>query len=199
MSEDKVNLTVEEAISCLNDVDSVHTFTNPAGMLLGCDCSRKSIIKTFKSNPDSIEIGGKMCRSMKHGLVVWCSDSSGPMFIEANEERLAAIENEKTKLHFNMRKETINNQPCTVDALLEGYTIEQKPSSNVEYFGDNGQNVFVQFKSGGSYLYLNVIAEDIEAMKQAESIGKFIPTIAKKYQYTKVDHRLVEVVKEEVA
>lgn len=98
-----------------------------------------------------------------------------------------------------MRKITINKQQCTVDEILNGYIIAQKPSSNVEFHGFDGKNIFIQFKNGASYLYLNVEEKDIEEMKKAESIGRFISVLSKKYTYTKVDHRLVEVTQEEVA
>jgi hypothetical protein len=90
-----------------------------------------------------------------------------------------------------MRKIVVNNQPVTVDELLTGYEILCKPSSNVEYYGTNGLNVFIQFKNGSTYIYLNVSDRDIADMRKAESIGKFIPVLSKKYQYTKVEKQLV--------
>lgn len=87
----RVFLTVEQAISCLNDGEYIHTFANPGGTLLGCDISRESLIDHFNEAPDKIEIGGEMARSMKHGLVVMLSN--GPMFVEANEEKLKEYEN----------------------------------------------------------------------------------------------------------
>lgn len=98
-----------------------------------------------------------------------------------------------------MRKIVVNNQPCTVDEILKDYEILSKESSNVDYYGTDGKNVFIQFKNGSSYLYLNVTPVDIEDMKMAESIGRFISVLSKSYQYTKVENRLVVVVPEEVA
>jgi hypothetical protein len=98
-----------------------------------------------------------------------------------------------------MRKLTISTMPCLVDDILEGYFIDRKPSSNVEFHGTDGKNIFIQFKNGASYLYLNVSAEHIEEMKKAESIGRFISVLSKNYQYTKVDQRLINAVQEEVA
>lgn len=89
-----------------------------------------------------------------------------------------------------MRKIKINNQECKVDEILEGFSIYQKPSSNVQYFGDNGIDVFVQFKSG-SYIYKGVLKEHIEQMHQAESIGKFISQLGKVYHYVPVQYPLV--------
>jgi hypothetical protein len=79
-----------------------------------------------------------------------------------------------------------------VDSLLDGYEIAQKSSSNVDYYGSNGiDTIFIQFKSGGSYLYLNVDNATIDEMHATESIGKFIGTLSKKYTYTKIDRKLV--------
>ncbi len=88
----------EEAISLLKDGEEIHTFRNPgAGMMVGCDWSREKIIETLEKNPDKIEIGGKVCRAMGHGLIV---DDSGFLYIEIDEEKLNEfdpIENTKTK------------------------------------------------------------------------------------------------------
>ena len=89
MSNDRRFITPEEAISLLNDGDTIHTFRNSPGMLMGADHSRKSILKTINDNPDKIEIGGEGCRSMNHGLVV---NDDGPLFIETNEEKLNAFD-----------------------------------------------------------------------------------------------------------
>lgn len=195
MPEERLFLTVEQAISCLNEGDSIHTFLNSPGILVGADCSRESVIETLQKHSNQIEIGGVVCRRMKHGLVVWRGDE--PVFIEANEEKLKAIEIQVTKQ--NMRKIIINDQPCTVDSQLSGYEILSKPSSNVEFYGTDGQNIFIQFKNGSSYLYLNVTKDTINAMYLAESIGKFISFLSKNYTYTKVEGKLVNIVKEEAA
>lgn len=87
MQDERVFLTVEQAVSCLKEGDNIHTFVQPNGaMLLGCDISRSGIIETLNANPDKIEIGGESCRSMGHGLIVWRNNE--PMFIEADEEKL---------------------------------------------------------------------------------------------------------------
>lgn len=98
-----------------------------------------------------------------------------------------------------MRKLKINNQDCTVDAMLDGFTIDQKPSSNVGYFGDNGNDIFIQFKNGGSYLYKSVLKEHIEQMYQAESIGTFISILSKAYTYAPIKQRLVNIAVEPAA
>lgn len=86
MKDDKRLITPNEAIGLLNEGDDIHTFRNPSGIMLGCDWSRESIIKSLKKNHDKIELGGEGCRSMKHGLIVW--DDGSPLFIETDEEKL---------------------------------------------------------------------------------------------------------------
>lgn len=83
--DDRRFITPQEAISLLNDGDTVHTFRNLGGMLIGADWSRENIIETLKSNPDKIEIGGEGCRGMNHGLIL---NDNGFLFIETNEEKL---------------------------------------------------------------------------------------------------------------
>lgn len=90
MSKDRLLITVEQAISCLNEGDSIHTFMNTASILMGCDISRDGIIKILNDHPDKIEIGGETSRRMKHGIVV--TRSNGPLFIEADEEKIKQIE-----------------------------------------------------------------------------------------------------------
>lgn len=84
----KVFLTVQQAIECLNDSEIIHTFSNPRNsFLLGADVDRQKIIKLFNENPNNIEIGGENCRSLKHGIVI-TPKNEFPVFIEANEEKL---------------------------------------------------------------------------------------------------------------
>jgi hypothetical protein len=189
MSEEIVYITVEQAISCLNDGDSIHTFLNPGGALIGADWSREAVIETLKSHPDKIEIGGKMCRKMKHGLVVWRGDE--PVFIEANESKILVLEESLTN-HSNMEQYKIIVTEHVIDDRLQGFEIMQKPSSNVDYYGTNGiDTVFIQFKNGTSYIYHNVDKADIDEMNKVDSIGKFIGSNLKKYGYTKIDLKLV--------
>lgn len=92
MEQERKYLTVDQAIACLNEGDTIHTFLNPAdSILLGADWSRESVIETLNSHPDEIEIGGEGCRSMKHGLVVWRGGE--PVFIQADEEKLKQFDN----------------------------------------------------------------------------------------------------------
>lgn len=86
----------------------------------------------------------------------------------------------------------INGAAHQTDPRLAGFEIKQKPSSNIEFYGSNGTDqIFVQFKSGGSYLYKGVDLDIIQLMNQAESIGKFIAGISKVVSYEKLGDRLV--------
>lgn len=87
---DKIFITPEQAISLLNEGDSIHTFRNPNGMLMGADWSRKEIIKALRSNPTGIQIGGEICRQMKHALII--EDAHGYLFIETNEQKLNELD-----------------------------------------------------------------------------------------------------------
>lgn len=92
MEDERIFLSVSQAIECLNEGDTIHTYINPAdSMLVGADWSRDAIIDTLIKHKDSIEIGGEMCRKMKHGLVVM--RNGDPLFIEANEEKLKLFAN----------------------------------------------------------------------------------------------------------
>ena len=83
-------ITSKEAISLLNNDKRIHTFRkciyDGAGLLMGCDWNKKDIIKAIKKHSDKLELGGKTCRSMKHGLIL--EDDSGYLFIETNENKL---------------------------------------------------------------------------------------------------------------
>lgn len=91
-----------------------------------------------------------------------------------------------------MLKTIINDQPHNTDPRLAGFEIKQKPSSNIEYYGNNENQIFVQFKNGGAYLYKDVAPDTIKQMHQAESIGRFISVLSKGNIYVKLGNKLVE-------
>ena len=70
MSDEKVFLSYEQAVSLLPDGDDMHVFLNPNGMLLGADWSRKAVLDILHKG--ECQIGGDMCISMGHGLVCTC-------------------------------------------------------------------------------------------------------------------------------
>ena len=85
MTKEKRFITPNEAKELLNPGDYIHTFRNPAGMLIGADIKRDKILEILNTYPDSIEIGGSACRGMKHGLIV---DDGDYLFIETDMEKL---------------------------------------------------------------------------------------------------------------
>lgn len=105
-SDTQILLTPEQAISVLPGGDSVHVYTNPAGMLIGCDWKRETLIDAIRKSPQ-LEIGGGMCRSMKHGLIVWESKTH-PLFVEHVEPKLADLETQLTP-----KEEAITPQPVS--------------------------------------------------------------------------------------
>lgn len=96
-----------------------------------------------------------------------------------------------------MQKVTIDGELVTVDDKLNGFTIHSMPSTNIEYFGSsNKAEVFVQFKSGTSYVYTGVLPELITQMERSTSIGGFIAEMIVKpniYPSIKYPYRLVQL------
>src|ERR1041384_4822225 len=101
-----------------------------------------------------------------------------------------------------MQKIMIDGVQVMVDDKLNGFTIHSKPSTNVEYFGSsNKSEVFVQFKSGMSYVYSVIPQELITQMERATSIGAFIAEVIAKpniYPSIKYGERLVTIENDEV-
>lgn len=94
MTDEKIILTADEAISLLPPGKYVHNYLNPsAGMFLGCDFDRDDAEKHIR-DAVQIEIGGENCQRMKHGLVVWSAENK-LSFFETNMDKLAAMEREK--------------------------------------------------------------------------------------------------------
>jgi hypothetical protein len=88
--QEKRFLTTQEAESLLNDCDSIHTFRNTSGILLGCDNSRSFILEKI-NDAKTLQVGGDSCRSLKHALVV--EEKNGQLlFVETNEEKLNVID-----------------------------------------------------------------------------------------------------------
>lgn len=92
----KTYITIEQAISVLPDGDFVHTFYNTGFGLVGADWSRYDILDKLRSC-DIIELTGPAARGMGHGICAYDKDvihQSDILFIETNEDRLAALEQE---------------------------------------------------------------------------------------------------------
>lgn len=86
MANGRRYISPEEAMNLIAQVEYIHTFRNPQGILLGADISRKSLEQIFNDNPNHIEIGGSMARAMKHAIVV--EDEAGLLFVANDEKKL---------------------------------------------------------------------------------------------------------------
>ena len=99
-----------------------------------------------------------------------------------------------------MNQILLNNKPHVVDTRLAAcFSIMSKPSSNVECFGVDCDNLkfFVQFKNGVSYFFHGVPIDVLNGAVECESIGKYFNArIARAYESDKVLDRLVREVKE---
>ena len=100
-----------------------------------------------------------------------------------------------------MNRQVINGQVVDVKPAIDHYIIKQKSSSNVEFYGFGPMgDIFIQFKNGISYIYLESGADLIKDMNEAESIGSFVSktlvplTKAKKLASVRWNERLVEPV-----
>jgi len=81
MSDERIVLSKEQALSMLGDGDEIHTFRTPGmGIMLGADWKRQSILDAIEDN--ECELGGPMCQRMNHGLIVHVD---GPLFVECRE------------------------------------------------------------------------------------------------------------------
>lgn len=81
MSNERIELTTEQALSMLGEGDEIHTFRTPSpGVMLGCDWKRQHILDAIEDN--ECELGGPMCQSMNHGLIVHVD---GPLFVACRD------------------------------------------------------------------------------------------------------------------
>jgi hypothetical protein len=95
MSDEKILLTADEAISLLPEGEYVHNYMNPnSGMFLGCDFERENAEKHIREALQC-EIGGPSCQRMKHGLVVWKNEKE-LSFFETDMDKLKAMEAART-------------------------------------------------------------------------------------------------------
>lgn len=91
MTDEKILLTADEAISLLPEGEYVHNYMNPnSGLFLGCDFDRADAEKHIREAFQR-EIGGPGCQNMKHGLVVWKTEKE-ISFFETDMDKLRAME-----------------------------------------------------------------------------------------------------------
>ncbi len=85
--DDRIFLTVQEALDLLDDGEEVHSFASPAGgMLLGADWSRAEAIAAIE-NAKTREVAGPAAQGMKHGLAI--ATSTGYYFLKTKTRRLS--------------------------------------------------------------------------------------------------------------
>ena len=95
MTDEKILLTADEAISLLPEGEYVHNFVNNVpGMFIGCDYERAEAENHIRKALQC-EIGGDACKGMKHGLVVWTSKNS-LSFFATDMAKLAAMEAQRS-------------------------------------------------------------------------------------------------------
>ena len=86
--DDRIFLTVEEALALLDDGEEVHSFASPAGgVLIGADWSREDAIKAIE-NAKTREVAGPAAQGMKHGLAIMTS--TGYYFLKTKTARMTA-------------------------------------------------------------------------------------------------------------
>jgi hypothetical protein len=81
MDTEKIPLTPAEAIALLPDKDSIHTFRQAGGTLLGADWDRKDLIKAL--NKYDAEVTGENAQALGHGMAF--RDEYGYLFIETKK------------------------------------------------------------------------------------------------------------------
>lgn len=95
MNDEKILLTADEAISLLPEGPYVHNYKNPgAGLMIGVDFERDSAEQCIRDAVQR-EIGGPGCQRMKHGLVVWRTETD-LSFFETDMDKLKAMESART-------------------------------------------------------------------------------------------------------
>ncbi|GGG97617.1 KTSC domain-containing protein [Pedobacter zeae] len=93
-----------------------------------------------------------------------------------------------------MKTVTLNEKQYCVSILLDGFTIESKPSSNVSFYGVNKdtKELFVQFKSGSCYFYKEITNDAAIGLINAESVGSYISrNIVGQFTSQKIDAPLI--------
>lgn len=76
--DEQESLNIEDSTAMLPDGEYIHTFRNPAGILIGADWSRIEILEKFTEC--GVRRSGGMATRMKHGLVF--IDNGKPVFVE---------------------------------------------------------------------------------------------------------------------
>lgn len=94
-----------------------------------------------------------------------------------------------------MKTVTVNEKQYSVDEQIEGFSVNQKPSSNVDFYGVNAEKeeMFVQFKNGSSFIYSDFTANDAIDLMNSESVGKYVSgNIVRNFPSRKLDGPVVK-------
>lgn len=82
-------LTYGQAVALLPDDERIHTFMNPAGMLIGADWDREDVLALLRDGQP--ELSGDQATAMGHGIVAFRGGDRGePMFVATKTEELTA-------------------------------------------------------------------------------------------------------------
>lgn len=92
---------------------------------------------------------------------------------------------------------TINNNAVSVPEELAGYELYKRESSRVEYIGIHNANktLYIQFKNGSGYIYLNCSEKLLTDAVNAKSIGSFVSKdlIGTNIKYKPVPYKITAV------
>ncbi len=78
MSDERVDLTVDDAIAMLPEGEDVHTFRQGGiGIMLGADWEREHLISAIRTT-DRRVLTGEVATGMGHGMAIW---SNGWLFV----------------------------------------------------------------------------------------------------------------------
>lgn len=81
-TDERKELTYDEALKLLPEGEEIHTFRSVPNMLIGADYQREPLLKKIKEC--GCELSGKIATATKHGIVL--IDDNGPLFIETKDE-----------------------------------------------------------------------------------------------------------------
>ena len=87
-------VTAEQAMTALPDGDTIHTFFNPGGALVGADWSRDDVQGAME-RAENIELAGETAKGLGHGIAVIPPNTkylSDVLFVETDAARLEALE-----------------------------------------------------------------------------------------------------------
>lgn len=95
---------------------------------------------------------------------------------------------------------SVNGILVDIDPIIESFTLYQKPSSHIQYFGVDSKagKLFVQFNNGTAKVFSGVPAQTLAASTIAISIGAFLhASIYKKFDEEDLPPNIVVPSKEE--